>query len=139
MARAYAAIVNGGRVLQPTIGSEVVDPISGRVDLGSRQGPARDEPADHQPGCLETVMGGLSDVTNTQRGHRVAVFGALGGIVAGKTGTAENKPRADHSWFVGYGPANGAAPKYVVAVVIENAGLGAGAAAPVACKTLAAR
>lgn len=137
MARAYAAMVNGGRVLQPTIGREVVDPISGRVISDLAKGRPETNLPTINPGVRETVMDGLSDVTSSSEGTAVSVFGALGGIVAGKTGTAENKPRADHSWFVGYGPASGAAPKYVVAVVIENAGLGAGAAAPVACKTLA--
>ena len=137
MARAYAALVNGGRVLQPTLGWQVVDGTSGRVISDLSKGRQESHVAFH-PGVLETVLGGLHDVTSTGDGTASAVFSRLNGLVAGKTGTAENLPHDDHSWFVGYGPANGSAPQYVAAIIIENAGLGAGAAAPAACKTLAA-
>ncbi|MGC8797361.1 MAG: penicillin-binding protein 2 [candidate division WOR-3 bacterium] len=49
--------------------------------------------------------------------------------IAGKTGTAQNPPRADHAWFVGYAPAE--EPKVVFAVIIENAGHGGAIAAPI--------
>jgi len=139
MARAYAALLNGGRVLTPTVGSATLDPNSGRMVSDLMKGREEGHTAAFNPRVLETVLGGMHDVTSTNDGTAVPVFGALGGLVSGKTGTAENRPRRDHAWFVGYGPANaGAAPKYVVAVVVENAGLGAAAAAPVACRTLAA-
>ena len=38
-------------------------------------------------------------------------------VVAGKTGTAQNPPRPDHAWFVGFAPAED--PKIVVAVFVE--------------------
>jgi penicillin-binding protein 2 len=138
MARAYAALVNGGRLLQPSIGWGIADPTSGRLITDLSKGRPETHTPEFNPGVLEAVRGGLYDVANTGDGTAAPVFSRLGGLVAGKTGTAENPPRRDHSWFVGYGPANGAAPKYVVAIIIENAGLGTGAAAPAACKTLAA-
>ena len=138
MARAYAALVNGGRVLQPTVGWQVVDPTSGRTITDLSKGRPESHLPAINPGVLETVLGGLHDVTSTSLGTASSVFSGLNGLVAGKTGTAENLPHDDHSWFVGYGPADGSAPRYVVAIIIENAGLGAGAAAPAACKTLAA-
>jgi peptidoglycan glycosyltransferase len=58
-------------------------------------------------------------------------FGAkIPGVdVAGKTGTAENRPgEAPHGWFVGYAPA--AAPTVVVAVIVENTPEGGVSAAP---------
>lgn len=57
---------------------------------------------------------------------------AIGGItVAGKTGTAENEKEKDHSWFVGFAPAEN--PQIVVAVILENdGGSGGKTAAPVA-------
>jgi penicillin-binding protein 2 len=138
MARAYAALLNGGRVLQPTVGWEIADATSGRLISDLSKGRPESHAPDFNPGVLETVRGGLYDVANTGDGTAAPVFSGLNGLVAGKTGTAENPPRDDHSWFVGYGPANGDAPKYVVAIIIENAGLGTAAAAPAACKTLAA-
>jgi penicillin-binding protein 2 len=137
MARAYAALVNGGRVLQPTIGWTIADPATGRPITDLSKGRPETHTPQFNPEVLETVRSGLYDVTNSGDGTAAPVFSRLGGLVAGKTGTAEAPPRRDHAWFVGYGPANGAAPKYAIAVVIENGGLGAVAAAPVACKTLA--
>ena len=141
MARAYAAIVNDGhRLLTPTIGKEIRDPKSDTQITDLEKGRQESTLPEFKPHVLETVLGGMYDVTNTSEGTASAVFSRLGGTVAGKTGTAENgQGRKDHSWFIGYAPANvGATPQYVVAVVIENAGLGAEAAAPVACKALAA-
>ena len=50
--------------------------------------------------------------------------------IAGKTGTAQAPPKQDTALFVGFGPT--AAPQHVVAVVMEQSGFGASAAAPVA-------
>jgi cell division protein FtsW (lipid II flippase) len=53
--------------------------------------------------------------------------------IAGKTGTAEVDGAAAHSWFVGYAPfGNSAGRKIAFAVIVENAGYGARAAAPLA-------
>ena len=58
-------------------------------------------------------------------------FGAkIPGVnVAGKTGTAENRPgEAPHGWFIGFAPAE--APTVVVAVIVENTPDGGVTAAP---------
>lgn len=57
--------------------------------------------------------------------------------VAGKTGTAElpDKKRT-HAWFVGFAPADN--PRIVVAVIVEECGLGGRTAAPVAKEVLLA-
>ncbi len=138
MARAYAALINGGRLLTPTIGWSIRDPKTDQLvsDLAKGRLESQLPPIDQR--ALDTVLGGLHDVANTSLGTASGVFSRLGGTVAGKTGTAENS-KGDHSWFVGYAPANvGATPKYVVAVIIEHGGLGADSAAPAACKALAA-
>jgi peptidoglycan glycosyltransferase len=51
--------------------------------------------------------------------------------IAGKTGTAEVDGRPSHSWFVGFAPYGGPA-RIAFAVVVENAGYGSHAAAPIA-------
>jgi peptidoglycan glycosyltransferase len=51
--------------------------------------------------------------------------------IAGKTGTAEVAGARAHSWFAGFAP-YGARPRIAFAVIVENAGYGARAAAPVA-------
>ncbi len=50
--------------------------------------------------------------------------------VAGKTGTSEVSGKQDYAWFGSYAPIGN--PKYVVAVMLEEAGGGSAAAAPIA-------
>jgi len=57
-----------------------------------------------------------------------------GVLVAGKTGTATNPLGASHSWFLAFAPADN--PRVAVAIVIENGGYGATAAAPIAREVL---
>jgi penicillin-binding protein 2 len=54
--------------------------------------------------------------------------------VAGKTGTAQNPHGKDHALFICFAPAD--APRIAVAVLVENAGHGSTAAAPIARKVL---
>jgi len=51
--------------------------------------------------------------------------------IAGKTGTAEVAGNKSHSWFAGFAPFGGSR-KIAFAVLIENAGYGGRAAAPIA-------
>ena len=50
--------------------------------------------------------------------------------IAGKTGTAQNPHGKEHSVFVGFAPFDN--PKIAIAVLVENAGFGSTAAAPIA-------
>ena len=50
--------------------------------------------------------------------------------VCGKTGTAEDPPREDHSVFIAFAPKEN--PKIAIAVIVENAGWGGSWAAPIA-------
>ena len=52
--------------------------------------------------------------------------------IAGKTGTAEVKGSPSHAWFVGFSPYGHYRKRIAFAVIIENAGYGGLAAAPVA-------
>ena len=51
-------------------------------------------------------------------------------IICGKTGTVENKPKADHSVFIAFAPMK--KPRISISVFIENAGFGGTWAAPIA-------
>lgn len=135
MATAYAAIANGGRVVVPTIGRRIID-ASGNPLQSLAPRPSR--PISIGPETLAALRDGLLAAANEPDGTSSAVFGGLPDefTVAGKTGTAENETRVDHSWYVGYAPAQ--APRIVVAVVIEQGGQGANAAAPAVCRTMAA-
>jgi penicillin-binding protein 2 len=56
--------------------------------------------------------------------------------VAGKTGTVQNPHGEDHAIFAGFAPVD--APRIAFAVVVENAGHGGEAAAPVAARLVEA-
>ncbi len=58
--------------------------------------------------------------------------------IAGKTGTAEVKGSPSHAWFVGFAPYGHYRKRIALAVIIENAGYGGLAAAPVAGEIVSA-
>jgi cell division protein FtsW (lipid II flippase) len=58
--------------------------------------------------------------------------------IAGKTGTAEVTGAPSHAWFIGFAPYGPAKKRIAVAVVLENAGYGGTAAAPVAGEIVSA-
>ena len=59
------------------------------------------------------------------------VLAANPAAIAGKTGTAEVANGKSHSWFAGFAPFGGR-QKIALAVIVENAGYGSRAAAPIA-------
>lgn len=136
MAVAYSAIANGGTVITPTL-VEAVENQGGSRVLDRSRG-RRVKPLGASEASLDAVQDGLYMVANEYDGTARAVFQTLPeeAKVAGKTGTAEVPPRPDHSWFVGYAPYF--EPEIVVAIVVENGGTGANAAAPAVCQVMAA-
>ena len=71
------------------------------------------------------------ELSDSGTGSAAAVSGIT---VAGKTGTAENATGNDHSWFIGFAPAED--PKVAVAVLIENSNYGS--ATPIAGRVIRA-
>jgi penicillin-binding protein 2 len=129
MAVAYAAIANGGKVVQPHLGLEV-DDSAGRLIQRIEPGLARRVRfADaHQQAILE----GLRLAASAPGGTSVDVFEGWKHDqfpVYGKTGTAERPGQADQSWYVAYSSNQGKRP-IVIAVTVERGGFGAEAAAP---------
>ncbi len=137
MARVYASIANGGTLVTPHIARSANDPTSNQSTADLERGLRTSRIPKIAPGNLDAVKEGLYDVANSSVGTAASVFGGFGGLVSGKTGTAESgRDGYDHAWFVGYGPTDH--PKYVVAVMIEySRGTGGAVAAPVACKAIA--
>jgi penicillin-binding protein 2 len=142
MARFYAAIANGGRLVTPHVLMDVEQPSS-----NGRQGKVQPTPPPPAPestgvdaGALDVIRQGLYEATHSSIGTSTAIFGNFPIPIAGKTGTAEKVidpgdgyPRNfDQSWWCGYGPAEAA--QLVVCALIENGGHGGTAAAPAAAK-----
>ncbi|MEO5634384.1 penicillin-binding protein 2 [Gaiella sp.] len=143
MARFYAMIANGGKLVTPYV-------VSGAEQQGVRGQPAltlqqfpppppRDAGVD--PAALEAVREGLWAATHSTNGTSSGIFSRYSVSIAGKTGTAEkvvNLPGypvghlEDQSWWCGYGPSDDA--ELVVCAVIENGGHGSAAAAPAALR-----
>ena len=125
MAVAYAAIANGGTVVQPHLGQKILSP-EGKVVR--KLGTGKVKKLAISAGTLDAVRKGLRSAATV--GTSAAVFGSYPVAVAGKTGTAEVYGKGDYAWYASYAPADD--PRYVVVVLIEQGGHGGTAAAPAA-------
>ncbi|HTY42402.1 MAG TPA: penicillin-binding transpeptidase domain-containing protein, partial [Thermoanaerobaculia bacterium] len=140
MARFYAAIANGGKLVTPHVLRDVENPNKTIVPTAAPPAPKPIPGLD--PRLLDIVKQGLFQGTQDPLGTSYGVFGNFPVPIAGKTGTAQKAVHlpgytgeADQSWWCGYGPANDA--KIVVCAVIENGGEGGAAAAPAAERVFA--
>ena len=79
---------------------------------------------------FEKIVMGMEAAVNGGGGATAKVAAIKDIIICGKTGTAQNPHGDDHSVFIAFAPKDN--PKIAIAVYVENAGLGATYAAPVA-------
>ena len=142
MARLYAAIANGGKLVTPHVLLDVENPNETIVPTTAPSVP-RPIPG-LKPSYLKAVRQGLFVGTHSPLGTSYGVFGHFPYSIAGKTGTAQKDVQLpgttyvhdeSQSWWCGYGPTNDA--KLVVCAVIENGGYGGEAAAPAAERVFA--
>jgi penicillin-binding protein 2 len=141
MARFYAAIANGGKLVTPHLLLDVENPNKTVVPTPAFPAPQAIPGLD--PTTLRIVQQGLFEGTHLSVGTSYGVFGDFPRPIAGKTGTAEKvvtlpgyQGKQDQSWWCGYGPTT-PTPKLVVCAVIENGGHGGTAAAPAAERVFA--
>jgi len=139
MARFYALLANGGKLVTPHVLMDVEGPNGTPVPVPAAPAP---QPVRVDPAALQIVRQGLLEATHLSFGTSYGVFGHFPVSIAGKTGTAEKAVSLpgylglqDQSWWCGYGPTDAA--KLVVCAVIENGGHGGTAAAPAAAEVLA--
>jgi penicillin-binding protein 2 len=126
LADAYAALANGGTLYSPRIGEALVSP-SGQVVQKINPPVIRHLPVSSY--TLSYIRSALAGVVT--QGTAAAAFGGfpLNQVcVAGKTGTAQNFGVNATSVFASFAPCNN--PKYVVLVMVPDAGYGADVAAP---------
>lgn len=136
MARLYAAIANGGKLVTPHVLLDVQSANGAFVPTTPAPAPRPIPGLD--PVYLRAVQQGLYEGTHDSFGTSYGVFGDFPVGIAGKTGTAQKlvtlpgfTGEADQSWWCGYGPVS-PRPELVVCAVIENGGEGGSAAAPAA-------
>ncbi|MBF4510330.1 MAG: FtsW/RodA/SpoVE family cell cycle protein [Aeromicrobium sp.] len=124
MALVASGIANDGVVMRPHLVSAVTD-RSGKV---ISQTSARPWKSAMDPLTAATVTDLMVTAVTNGSGSAAQIPGVR---VAGKTGTAEVGKSVDtHAWFIAFAPADD--PRIAVAIVLENAGTGGRAAAPVA-------
>jgi cell division protein FtsW (lipid II flippase)/cell division protein FtsI/penicillin-binding protein 2 len=116
LARVSAAIASGGTVVpvrwEPAAAGV---PQSDARFLSTRD-------AERLARVMRAVV--TSGTGRSLRSHAVAI--------AGKTGTAEVAGVPAHAWFTGFAPYGGTGRRIAFAVIVENAGYGGRAAAPIA-------
>ena len=127
MAVICSAIANGGNLVNPYVVESVTKNSTvvrdGRTKLGARAVSAD---------CAAYVGEQMVSVVEHGTGTKARISGVT---VAGKTGTAENEKGKDHSWFIGYAPAEN--PQIAVAVILEYDGRSGGdTAAPIASSVM---
>lgn len=140
LAHAVATLANRGIVMTPHLVKEIQDPVSGQITLVAKEST---NTIPLKSSNIETVINGMIDVTKIGTGR--GVFAKFHYDVAGKTGTAQvvsvaqdenfktkklRRRHQDHALFIAFAPAN--KPMIALAVLVENGGFGARAAAPIA-------
>lgn len=140
LANATATLVSGGLSFKPRLVREVIDVVTGeRKPMPSNSLPALDLNPEHVAVITKAMYG------VTQEGTSTRVFMGAPYTSGGKTGTAQavgirqnekynasklDEFKRDHSLYIAFAPVE--APTIALAVVVENAGFGAAAAAPIA-------
>ncbi len=126
MARAVAAVANGGTLVRPRLisriaGEQPLDRSTSGRSIGLRQE------------TIAALRAGLQAVVapgGTAAGMATPRYG-----IAGKTGTAQAPKGLPYAWFAGYAPSDSRLadqPQLAVAVIVEHGGAGSSAAAPIA-------
>jgi penicillin-binding protein 2 len=141
LAQVTAVLAGQGSVFRPRLVTGTRDPVTGKTTT------IEPIPLPHVKGGTpeqwKVIMEGMRDTMT--RGTARAIATTAEYHMAGKTGTAQAFSVAqnakyvekdvaerlrDHSWFIAFAPAE--APQIAVAVLVENGGFGASAAAPIA-------
>ena len=143
LAHATAILANNGVVFRPHLVKFITDTRTGNRTLIESK-PTRT--LDLKPDHIEVIKNAMVGVNKEGTGARA--FAGAEYVSAGKTGTAQvyslkgaeykagsvKKELRDHALFIAFAPAD--APTIALAVLVENGGFGAQAAAPIARQVL---
>jgi penicillin-binding protein 2 len=139
LAQAMATLANNGVMFRPHLVKYITDTRTGAKTYIEPQ-PVRTIPL--KPEHIEVIKRAMVGVNTSGTGARA--FAGAEYVSAGKTGTAQvfslkgdkyaegrlKKELRDHALFIAFAPAD--QPKIALAVLVENGGFGAQAAAPIA-------
>ena len=140
LASATATLVSGGQRFEPRLVREIRNIVTHQATPVAGQALA---PLPFKPEHVALVMNAMHGVT--QEGTSTRVFAGAPYKTGGKTGTAQavgvkanekynaarlSEFQRDHSLYTAFAPLD--VPTIALAVIVENAGFGAAAAAPIA-------
>jgi penicillin-binding protein 2 len=124
VARAYAAIANGGTLWQPQVVKAVVAP-NGKVV--KEFAPKKTGELPTSPEVLEYIQSALRGVSTD--GSAKGLFADFPVAISAKTGSGQVAGNSDDiSWFASYGPSKDA--QYAVVMMINQGGTGSGTSGP---------
>jgi peptidoglycan glycosyltransferase len=126
-----ATVANGGRQMRPYLVDQVLAPDLTVIDETT--------PEEWRSSVSEEIADQLTEMMISVVAKGSGRAARISGVeVAGKTGTAQVSPEvADHTWFMGFAPADD--PKIAVAVFVANGGgTGGERSAPIARDVIAA-
>jgi penicillin-binding protein 2 len=141
LAQVTAVLAAQGEVFQPRLVTGIRDPQTGAVSTIDPVPLPRVKGG--TPEQWQVIMEGMRDTMISGTARAIATSASY--KMAGKTGTAQvftvaqnqsvsaavqNERLRDHSWFIAFAPAED--PQIAIAVLVENGGFGASAAAPIA-------
>jgi penicillin-binding protein 2 len=132
LANAYATFANDGTLWRPHITDKIANSDNKVIE---RYQPQAIRHVGFDPATRATMLAGFQGALANPKGTAYAAFQGFPFAqvpIAGKTGTAQVAGKGDTSLFVGMFGGTPAQRKYVVAVVVEQAGFGAQTAAPIA-------
>jgi len=143
LAHAMATVANGGVAFRPHLVRTVESLRSGEKRLVAPE-PSHTIPLN--PEHVAMIRNALVGVN--KEGTSARAFAGAAYVSGGKTGTAQvyslkgekyeahkvDERLRDHAWFIAYAPAD--KPTIALAVLVENGGFGAQAAAPIARRVL---
>ena len=139
LAKATSILINNGKVNTPHLMKEVM-----ANEIIPYQDPLLYEDIDQVPARYwQLAKQGMYNVIHANSGTAKKAFAGANYRAAGKTGTAQvfslngqdykagnlKKELHDHAWFIGYAPYDN--PEIVISIILENAGGGSSAAAPI--------
>lgn len=130
MALVASTVANNGTMMEPRLVNQIIDKDNNVIKTLEPKVYNKQVISPSNAAIIKDYMKNLVD-------SRVdSSWGYFQGTeAAGKTGTADynlanGQSAKPHSWFIGFAPASN--PKIAVAVIVENGGYGASAAAPIA-------
>jgi len=143
LAHATATIANDGVAMRPRLVRHITDVATGNIKSTADLDVNKPTRLALKPENIAFIKAALAAVPS--EGTSARIFAHSGYVSAGKTGTAQvygmkrgekyvagrvAERLRDHAWYIAYAPAD--KPTIALAVMVENGGMGAAAAAPIA-------